>query len=314
MALGRQMERTNIMKAFLIASAALALTVAHPASAQLLGSGSLGGSLGGALGGQPGGPIGGPIGGMGSLGGTGGLTGTAGRLGSATDGTLTGSARSDGSQKVDHKSGTVSADRSASGSANGSLGQTLTGPERQASASASGGGSGSGGASGSATLLGTDDVREGVAGARSTAGGLAGKGRDGASTVTQRAARLASTGSATAQGTGNAAGSGSGAASRNGLATAGNATGGAAGALDARPGTPVLSPGGRRIGEVRDVTRDSNGRVRAMLVDVDGRQATLPAANFSGDGNGVVSAMGKGEIKKAAGKQGEAGPDGSTAG
>jgi len=37
-----------------------------------------------------------------------------------------------------------------------------------------------------------------------------------------------------------------------------------------------------------------------VLVDVKGRTATLPAANFSGQGNALVSTMTQGQISKAA--------------
>lgn len=56
----------------------------------------------------------------------------------------------------------------------------------------------------------------------------------------------------------------------------------------------VVGPDGDRLGKVRGVIADSRGQVQALLVKVDGKMATLPAANFSGRGNALVSAMGEG--------------------
>ena len=69
------------------------------------------------------------------------------------------------------------------------------------------------------------------------------------------------------------------------------------------------SAGGQTIGTVRQVVADGQGRVQALLVDVKGRTATLPAANFSGQGDVLVSAMSAGEIRKAA--KDEAAQDGA---
>ncbi|WP_162896255.1 hypothetical protein [Novosphingobium sp. THN1] len=54
---------------------------------------------------------------------------------------------------------------------------------------------------------------------------------------------------------------------------------------------------------------DSRGRVQSLLVKVDGQKALLPAANFSGSGNAVVSAMGEGQIKRVAQQQDAAAQD-----
>lgn len=66
---------------------------------------------------------------------------------------------------------------------------------------------------------------------------------------------------------------------------------------------PVLAPDGDKIGKVRQVLTDARGHVRALLVKVDGETATLPAANFSGSGSAVISAMGEGAIKREAARQ-----------
>ncbi|MFA7585914.1 MAG: hypothetical protein WCY11_06925 [Novosphingobium sp.] len=51
---------------------------------------------------------------------------------------------------------------------------------------------------------------------------------------------------------------------------------------------------------------DGRGEVQSLLVKVDGEQASLPAANFTGSGNAVMSAMGEGQIKQVARQQDEA--------
>lgn len=44
--------------------------------------------------------------------------------------------------------------------------------------------------------------------------------------------------------------------------------------------------------------------MQSLLVKVDGEKALLPATNFSGSGNAVISAMGEGQIKQVAEQQG----------
>ncbi len=155
------------MKAFLIATAALSLVATAPASAQLLGGGglarNLGGNLGGGLGGGPGGmpsmpsmphrapDLGSRVGGVGQ---------------STLGGNGTGS--TSGSTKVDRHRGAVDADRSASGSLGGTVGQTLNTPNRSLDAGGSANGSGSGNADAHAQFVGTDAVRGAAGDARST--------------------------------------------------------------------------------------------------------------------------------------------------
>jgi hypothetical protein len=62
----------------------------------------------------------------------------------------------------------------------------------------------------------------------------------------------------------------------------------------------VTDAKGRAIGTVQDVRTTASGKVRDVVVAVGNRTATLPAANFSGSGDALVSAMGKGEVKDAA--------------
>lgn len=119
-------------------------------------------------------------------------------------------------------------------------------------------------------------------------------------------------GSAAGSVTGAAAGSANGAggmAMSNGagsLALAGSLASSANGAFALSKGMNVLGPDGEKIGKIRDVIADSRGQVRELLVKVDGEKALLPAANFSGSGNAVISAMGEGQIKQIAQQQEQA--------
>ncbi len=280
------------MKSLLIAGAAMAL-ISIPAQAQLLG-GSGGGALGGTLGGT--GAIGLP-----SLPSAPDLPNPTSDLPSAR-GTLDGAASGHGSARADRKSGKVHAN--GGGSANGA--GTLTGPLLDAS----GNGSASGEGSASAQLVGTDTVRSAAQSARAagtqtaqqargTAAGAVGTARSAAGS----AAALAGSASGSAQG----AAGGAASAAYSSLAVAGSAAASGSGAFAVDKGMPVLAPDGSKIGKVRQVVADSQGRVQQLLVKVDGKKALIPAGNFSGSGNAVVSAMGEGSIKSLADQQDETG-------
>jgi hypothetical protein len=62
----------------------------------------------------------------------------------------------------------------------------------------------------------------------------------------------------------------------------------------------VTDASGKVIGTVRSVNSTASGKVDEVLVRVGKRTATLPAGNFSGSGDVLVSAMGKGAIADAA--------------
>lgn len=279
------------MKILLVTTAALVLTT-MPAHAQIIGGGGIGGTLSGTLGGA------------GSIGSVGSPLDT---IGSATRGTVNSTANTTGSQSVNRKSGSVQVDRSADASGEGSVAQTVSTPSRMISGSGSGRASGSASSSANAQLIGTDDVRQTVAGANSTTralvSGAANAGRNAASAVSQTAGNSVGTASGSAKGSagGNASGLFSGAAGQlvaaGSLAAAGDAN------FEVSKGMRVLGPDGDRLGKVRGVIADSRGQVQALLVKIDGATATLPAANFSGSGNAVVSAMGEGQIKDAAKSQ-----------
>ena len=57
---------------------------------------------------------------------------------------------------------------------------------------------------------------------------------------------------------------------------------------------------GRAIGTVQNVHSTAQGTVQSVVMKVGDATTTLPAANFNGSGNVLVSAMGKGEVKKTA--------------
>ena len=285
------------MKNFLSGSAILAVAlVAAPASAQLLGgAGGLGGQLGGVTGGLTGSA-------------TGSLSGMADRGRVATD-TATrtrGSARAD--RNVDLRRGRVAASGDASG------GSTLDNATRIGQVSGGGNGSASGSLGGGvdAQLVGTDAVRDTTGRGVNTVGNVAGQVRDTAGTVGNRARgavsnladRAANSGAAAA---GSATGSGSGALSAAGgsLSGAGNlalAGSGAAqgGAFPVNPGMAVTDARGRALGAVQSVRANAQGAVERVLVKVGNRVADLPATNFSGSGNVLVSAMGQGDVRSAA--------------
>ncbi len=197
---------------------------------------------------------------------------------------------------------------SASGNASG--GSTLDSATRvgNRSGGANGATSGTVGGSVDAQLIGTDAVRDAAGRGVNTVGNVAGRVRDTAGAVGNRARGAVSnlTGRA-ANAAGNAAGSGSGslsAAGGNGalsgnlaLAGSGAAQGGA---FPVNTGMVVNDAQGRAIGAVQSVRTNAQGAVERVLVKVGERIANLPAANFSGSGNVLVSAMGQGDVSSAA--------------
>lgn len=62
----------------------------------------------------------------------------------------------------------------------------------------------------------------------------------------------------------------------------------------------VRDVSGEAIGRVQSVRRNAAGRVESVTMAVGRRVTTLPADNFSVQGNVLVSAMGEGEVKRAA--------------
>jgi len=294
------------MKTFLFTGAALALALAAtPASAQLLGGGA-GGGLGGSLGGS--------LGGLGGAG-NGSLGGMIERGPLSSDSITSSRTTSRADRSVDTRKGRVKA--SDSTSTDSSLASTSRIGKRAINAN----GAASGNANGDidAQLVGTDAVRgamgqgmdnagsvarrtRATAGAltdraRSTAGNAGVRTRTAAGDVVSRANNVQGAAAGTASGTlsganGSASGSGN-------LALAGSGATGL-GAFPVNPGMVVTDAKGRAIGTVQSARSTAQGKIQSVLVKVGHKTAELPAANFSGSGNVLVSAMGKGDVKDAA--------------
>ncbi|WP_230482936.1 hypothetical protein [Sphingomonas sp. Leaf21] len=279
------------MKNILAGTAILALTLsAAPASAQLLGGA---GGLSGQLGSMTGGLTGSATGSLGTM-------ADQGRIATDTASRTRGSARGD--RSVDLRRGRVAASGEASG------GSTLDSATRIGRASGAGSGSASGSAGGGvdAQLVGTDTVRAVAGRGVNAVGNAAGRVRDTAGAVGERARGTAASltdraANSSAGAAGSASGSGSGllSAASGTLALSGS---GAAqgGAFPVNPGMAVTDAKGRAIGAVQSVRTNAQGAVERVLVKVGDRVADLPAANFSGSGSALVSAMGQGEVKRAA--------------
>lgn len=280
------------MTKFLIGAAALALFSANPASAQLLG-GAGGGMLGGTLSSMGGGIGGGTLSGAGSLGGT---MGGIGHLpDTATDTVGRTSSSGHVNKSVNRRNGQVSA--SGSGSTDSAIANTSSVAGRSIGSSGAASTSGSGGIN--AQLVGTDTVR-------SVTGQTVGAAR-GTVQQTREASGSAISG---AQGYtkgvgGNTAATGSGTLSGGTgmLALAGSAAGNGNGSFNVMPGMNVTDAKGRVIGTVSDLKSTSTGQVRDVIMTVGKRTASLPASNFSGSGNVLVSAMAKGDVANAAKEQ-----------
>ncbi|MEJ6594000.1 hypothetical protein [Parasphingorhabdus sp.] len=80
----------------------------------------------------------------------------------------------------------------------------------------------------------------------------------------------------------------------------------AAGKFVIAPRMPVEDPTGRVVGYVQDVRQSGSGVVNSVVVESSNRTATLPAADFAGSGDVLVTGMSKGQIKQAAKQQQEA--------
>ncbi|MFN3434488.1 MAG: PRC-barrel domain-containing protein, partial [Sphingomonas sp.] len=141
-------------------------------------------------------------------------------------------------------------------------------------------------------------ARRGVGPAR----GLASQVRDTGSAVVAGARGAAGQAVASA---GSVAGNGAATASLGGgqLALAGTAAASGNGSFDVTRGMSVADTRGRVIGTVQEVRTTASGAIEAVTVAVGNRLSQLPAANFSGSGDVLVSQMGKAEISRAAKQQ-----------
>lgn len=266
------------MRKILIAAAACALLPVS-GQAQLLGGGGLGGVLGGSLGGTLGG---GTLGG-GTLGGS--LDRPVGDTLERTTRTVRGSAEANGStsgtQSVDARRGTVSAERSASGSILASTTSLadMVAPTAGTMTEAQGSGSASGQGSASAQLIGTDAVTGAVAPVVQATRTRAGKAVSGA-----RGAVMP--GAATATGSGSGSASGSLLASP--LAVAGSAAAAGQGAAMVSRGMPVTLSDGTALGKVKELVANGRGEVEQVVVKQGDVTRTLPAGMFAASGDALV--------------------------
>ena len=145
---------------------------------------------------------------------------------------------------------------------------------------------------------------------RNRAGNLVTTTRDRAGTLLSTTATAA--GSAQGSVMGSATGSLSG-MSQN-LALAGSAAADAAGSFDIKQGTTLFDLDGDKIGKVREVFADGEGRVKGLLVKVDDTTALLPVSNFAADGQSLVTALSEAQITAAGDAQANGSASGSANG
>ena len=266
-----------------LSAIALAFAVSTPASAQLLGGGG-GGGL------------------------TGGLTGTVQQTTGSVTGSSTGSLR--GEKQVDRKSGRVGGNGSATSNNNGSVTGGTTVLDRSVNGTSDGSANASKSGSVDAQLIGTDAVRGAAQDGVGRARGTLDSARSTAGSAVGQARGLAGNAAGSASGAGSIAGSGNGMfdggvfeGGLGQLAASGSAAANGNGMFAIEPGMPIEDARGRTIGYVQQVQQTKQGVVEAVTVEVGNRTATLPAANFSGQGEALVTGMSKGELKSAAKEQ-----------
>ncbi|WP_373490017.1 hypothetical protein [Parasphingorhabdus sp.] len=268
------------MKKLIASTITIAMITFAPASAQLLGgSGGLGGSLGGTLGSDTIGRT------------TGTITGRGG---------VTSSTRID--RSIDIRSGEIATDADSNSSANGSLIGAADLPSSSVKGSADGSASTSANGGASANLVGTDAVRSTVGQVVGTTRNAAARGRTAASNAASNVVNSASGAGSFA---GSAAGSGSAMAMGDlgQLAASGSAAANAGGMFAVATGMPIQDLKGRVVGLVQSVRQSGAGVVQSVIVESGNRTAELPAANFAGSGDVLVTGMSKGEIRKASQSQ-----------
>jgi sporulation protein YlmC with PRC-barrel domain len=91
------------------------------------------------------------------------------------------------------------------------------------------------------------------------------------------------------------------------LALAGTGAANGSGSFAVSPGMSVTDTRGRVIGTVQNVATNAHGTVQSVTVAAGKRLATLPAADFSGSGNVLTSAMTKLHIYRYASQQANSG-------
>lgn len=115
--------------------------------------------------------------------------------------------------------------------------------------------------------------------------------------------QIAATGAGQADGTADGSTTGIFSGLSHNLALAGSVAGNAAGSFDVKAGTKLFDMTGEKIGKVKEVVADANGRVQALVVKVKDSTATLPAANFAANGDMLVTVMSQAQITSAASQQ-----------
>lgn len=263
------------MKNILFAVATFVLVPAG-AQAQLLGGGGLGGALGGSVGGALGGTMGGglerPVGGT--------VERTSRTVRSAVDA----SGSTDGTQSVDARRGTVSAERSAKGSimaSTASLADVVV-PSASPMAQASGSGEASGRGSANAQLIGTDAATGVLSG---TAAPIVQGARAGSAAAVSSVRGAAMPGEAMVAG---GAGSATGSLLSSPLAAAGSAAAAGEGAATVSRGMPVQLADGSSLGKVKQIVANGRGEVEQVVVKQGNVTRALPAGMFSTSGNALV--------------------------
>ena len=244
--------------------------------------------------------LGGGLGGGGSVFGSGNIGGAmengGSGIGSTTGGSVSGTGAIESSRNVDTHSGHAKTHGSAEGGATGTVANNSSLPKRSVNSAAAGTTSGSASGDGDVQMIGTDAVR-------GAAGSAAGMGQGVAANVHhQTSGALHAMGSAT--GTLGLSGQHSRSTIYSGglgqLALAGSAAASGSGTFDVSPGMNIVNAKGKVIGHVQSVATDAHGTIRTVVVGVGNKAATLPASNFSAEGNVLVSAMSKASIKDAA--------------
>ena len=286
------------MKTLMFTTAAALIAIANPAHAQLLGGGGLP-----AIPSIPAMPSMPTIPSMPSV--------PTAPISSVTNAAAAATATTAANHSINTRSGSASANGSATGSGSGTLDQTLNTPLSKLNAAGAGSANASGSAGTSASLIGTDAVRgvisqtsdaagNTVTTVRDRAGSLVSTTRDKAgtllSTVKQSAGSLSGSAAGSAQGS--AAGSSSSGFSglSQNLALAGSAAADGAGSFDVKPGMNLFDMDGEKIGKVREVFADAQGRIKGLVVKVEDTTATLPVADFAANGNALVTSMTESQI------------------
>ena len=120
-------------------------------------------------------------------------------------------------------------------------------------------------------------------------------------------AQIDAAGNGQANGTTNGSATGIFSGLSHNLALAGSAAANAAGSFDVKPGTQLFDMTGEKIGKVKEVVADAQGRVKALVVKVKDTTATLPAANFAANGDALVTVMSQAQVVASGAQQTQTG-------